>query len=319
MIVDLFPTEEQTLVQGSIAALLADRLPVERLRATSSHAAAAEMTLWPQLTEIGLFGLGLAEERGGVGYTLAEEVLAAQLLGRHLASPAILAQMIAVHLAKDDDLRQRLIAGQERAAFLNPLDADIAHLIDGAGAGHGVIVGSGLSLVRVDTLGPALPVDGIDETVSMFRLAGCRPAAGRDGRADRLSLLLAAYLSGIAASVRDMAVSYAKTREQFGQPIGAFQAIKHMCADMALRAAAADAQCRYAAVTAGSVLGTTQEIASARLLAGDAALANARANIQIHGGMGFTAECDAHLYLKRAHLVCALGSSRRAEQTRILG
>jgi alkylation response protein AidB-like acyl-CoA dehydrogenase len=60
------------------------------------------------------------------------------------------------------------------------------------------------------------------------------------------------------------------------------------------------------------------EVAAARLLAGDAALANAKANIQIHGGMGFTAECDAHLFLKRAHLVAILGSNRRAEQSRLL-
>jgi alkylation response protein AidB-like acyl-CoA dehydrogenase len=118
-------------------------------------------------------------------------------------------------------------------------------------------------------------------------------------------------LAGVAEAARDMAVSYAATRVQFGQLIGAFQAVKHACADMAMRAEAAAAQTFYAAllVTAGNA-DTASDVASARLIAGKAALDNAKANIQVHGGMGFTQECDAHLYLKRAQLFSALNGSR---------
>ena len=75
--------------------------------------------------------------------------------------------------------------------------------------------------------------------------------------------MLAAYLTGIAKTATSMAVEYAKTREQFGQPIGGFQAIKHMCADMAVRAAAAESQVFYAAITAGEAESPAGEVAAA--------------------------------------------------------
>ncbi|MGJ3627928.1 acyl-CoA dehydrogenase family protein [Sphingomonas sp. MMS24-JH45] len=133
-----------------------------------------------------------------------------------------------------------------------------------------------------------------------------------------ISLLLSAYLTGVAQASTAMAVAYAGTREQFGQPIGAFQAVKHICADMATRAAAAEAQTFFAAATFGRGADDGAEVAAARLLAADAALANAKANIQVHGGMGFTAECDAHLLLKRAHLVARLGSDPAKDRIRLI-
>lgn len=153
----------------------------------------------------------------------------------------------------------------------------------------------------------------MDETVSLRRAwvqtlgdLGADPAL-----AAHADLLVCGYLAGVAEAARDMAVSYAATRVQFGQLIGAFQAVKHACADMAMRAEAAAAQTFYAAllVTAG-MADTESDVASARLIAGKAALDNAKANIQVHGGMGFTQECDAHLYLKRAQLFSALNGSR---------
>jgi alkylation response protein AidB-like acyl-CoA dehydrogenase len=90
-------------------------------------------------------------------------------------------------------------------------------------------------------------------------------------------------------------VQHARAREQFGQPIGAFQAIKHLCADMLTRAELARAAVYAAAVTADPA-----DIAAARLLADEAALRGTRDCLQVHGGMGFTWECEVHLHLKRA-------------------
>ena len=159
----------------------------------------------------------------------------------------------------------------------------------------------------------------MDETIALARITIPAPPLERSAAAERSSLLIAAYLTGIAQGATTMAVGHAKVREQFGQPIGAFQAIKHQCADMATRAAAAEAQTFHAAVTFGHGLDDASEVAAARMIAGTAALANAKANIQIHGGMGFTAECDAHLLLKRAHLMTALGSRPAGERRRLLG
>jgi alkylation response protein AidB-like acyl-CoA dehydrogenase len=316
MIVDLLPSDEQQLIDDSVRALLAERLPVERLRDAATHGGAAERAAWSDFAALGLFGIGIAETRGGLGLGAAEEALAARALGRNLVSLSVLAQMAATHLAPEDDLRARLISGDVRAAFANLVDDVSAQQIDGAGADRLILLGDGVSLIAAPAGASAVPC--IDETVALARFANGAPTPGRDAAADRASLLLSAYLTGIAQAALDMAVAYACTREQFGQPIGAFQAIKHGCADMAVRAAAAEAQVLHAAVTFGASLDDRAEVASARLLATDAAIGNANANLQIHGAMGFTAECDAHLYLKRARLVSVLGSSRQAEQDRLL-
>jgi alkylation response protein AidB-like acyl-CoA dehydrogenase len=116
------------------------------------------------------------------------------------------------------------------------------------------------------------------------------------------ALLTAAFCVGMADALTDLAVAYAKEREQFNRPIGSFQAVKHLCADMAVRAELA----RTAVYAAACVLDdpATGELAralsGAKLLANDAAVVNGKSATQVFGGMGFTWEVDVHLYLKRA-------------------
>ncbi len=319
MIVDLTPSDDQRMIEDSVLSFLSDHLPVERLRETTSAGGAAESALWGELAALGLFGMGISEDAGGLGLGLAEEALVARALGRHLASPSVLAQMIAPHIA--EEARQGdLISGATRAAFANSLDDSHAHLIDGNHADMILLMrDSGSVLLQRDTAGAAAIVQGMDETVSLARISLSASPTTRSSATERASLLIAAYLTGIAQGATALAVDYAKVREQFGQPIGAFQAIKHQCADMATRAAACDAQTFHAAVTFGHGLDDASEVAAARMLAGRAALANAKANIQIHGGMGFTAECDAHLFLKRATLMNMIGNCPAAERHRLLG
>ncbi|MCU1381280.1 MAG: acyl-CoA dehydrogenase protein, partial [Acidimicrobiales bacterium] len=128
----------------------------------------------------------------------------------------------------------------------------------------------------------------------------------RVGDADRFRLqgtiLAAALMVGSAHAVTDLAVRYAKEREQFGRPIGSFQAVKHLLADMAVRAAVAQAAVYAAGVTYDdpSVGDPARAASAAKVTAGDAAVRNGKGAIQVHGGMGFTWEVDAHLHLKRA-------------------
>ena len=132
------------------------------------------------------------------------------------------------------------------------------------------------------------------------------------------SALAAALLVGIATAETDLAVAYAKERRQFGRPIGSFQAVKHICADMLTRAEVA----RAAVYAAGVHLDghgdgdTARAVTGAMLLASEAAFANGKACVQVHGGMGFTWEIDAHLYLKRAAALIALhgGADTYAEE-----
>jgi alkylation response protein AidB-like acyl-CoA dehydrogenase len=128
----------------------------------------------------------------------------------------------------------------------------------------------------------------------------------------RASVLAAAALVGIAEATRDMAAEYSKVRVQFGKPIGAYQAIKHRCADMAVRAEAASSQVLFAALSIDEGRPDDAfQAASAKVVASDAAIRNAADNIQIHGGMGYTFEHDAHLYLKRAHVFDRIAGDSR--------
>ena len=133
------------------------------------------------------------------------------------------------------------------------------------------------------------------------------------------ALLLAAALAGLAEKACYLAVDYAKLREQFGKPIGSFQAIKHRCADMAVRQRLAWYQCCLAALKLeANAPDAAMQVASAKLLAAEAAHENGRACIQIHGGIGFQAECDAHWFVKRAAIYDQAGGSMQLQAERII-
>jgi alkylation response protein AidB-like acyl-CoA dehydrogenase len=147
--------------------------------------------------------------------------------------------------------------------------------------------------------------------LDLEQIAHCAPA----DVSLRAEVLVAAMLTGLAEGSRDMAVSYAQVREQFGKTIGSFQAIKHRCADMAVRCEVAMCQTVWSAVkTRDGAADAVREVAAARLLAQQAAEDNGAANIQIHGAMGFTDEAGAHHFLKRALLLRQLGDSGAQRQ-----
>ncbi|MDX3249324.1 acyl-CoA dehydrogenase family protein, partial [Streptomyces sp. ME18-1-4] len=139
--------------------------------------------------------------------------------------------------------------------------------------------------VRVRSVDPLTPLHQVK--------AG---GAGASVAVDPVAVLLtAAEQVGTATRACELAVQHARAREQFGQPIGAFQAVKHLCAELLVRVEVARAALYAAAVTADSA-----DIAAARLLADEAAVRGTRDCLQVHGGMGFTWESDVHLLLKRA-------------------
>ncbi|MDG2003755.1 MAG: acyl-CoA/acyl-ACP dehydrogenase [Novosphingobium sp.] len=325
MILDLMLSDEQELVQDSTGGFLADRLPLERLREEANWQADAEILVWDELTELGLFGLGVEESRGGIGMSLAEEVIVAQALGEQLVSPLVLATMVAAHLGDAGEY-----AAGRRASFATPVrrgkygERIEVHLLDSKASEDIVLLlPDRAMLFDRSALADLTPVATMDETVGFERATLDHAAARLSVEGSRLfeqaELLISSCLAGIAQQACNMAVAYAGMREQFGQPIGAFQAVKHSCAEMARRAEAALCQTRLA--TAQSLADTpdSSAIACARLLAGDGAIENAKANIQVHGGMGFTFEANAHLLLKRAHLLVSLNGNRAQLLQRIIG
>ncbi|MFE2533989.1 acyl-CoA dehydrogenase family protein [Streptomyces sp. NPDC059371] len=237
--------------------------------------------LWRELGAAGFFALRLPEAEGGVGQGLPEAVLAFEEAGRLLLP----GPLIATHLAAGT-----VPGAAAGAVVVTSADRGLVEWLDEA------------DVVRGDAAG-AEPLDSVDPLTPLHRLpvTDGRPAGrGAPGTApapDRLlvSLLTAAEQLGSAARTCEAAVQHARTREQFGQPIGAFQAVQHLCAGMLARVEVA-----RAAVYAASVTADPADVAAARVLADEAAVRGARDCLQVHGGMGFTWESDVHLHLKRA-------------------
>src|SRR5690242_641723 len=124
MFIDLLPTEDQAMIRDSVLLLIKRAFPVERLRKAEAIYGAAERRVWNELTELGLFGLGVSTDAGGVGYSTAEEVVVSREFGRALVSPLVLSSMLATHVAVaagNKALADGLIQGTIRAAFANPL------------------------------------------------------------------------------------------------------------------------------------------------------------------------------------------------------
>lgn len=290
---DFQPTQDQRDLRAGVRDLLAGRYGREELRASVDAAAATgrsvDRALWRELGEAGFFALRLPEDEGGVGLGLPEAVLVFEEAGRALLP----GPLVATHLAAG------LVAGAaEGESVVTAFDLEgplVAHLGEAdavLGAdGEPVEVYSGEPVRSADPLTPLARVS----------VPG-RPVAGGPYR-DAGALLTAALQLGSALRTVELAVRYAKEREQFGQPIGGFQAVKHLCAQMLVRAEVARTAVYAAAVTADPA-----EVAGAKLLADEAAVRGARDCLQVHGGMGFTWEADVHLHLKRAWV--------RAEQWR---
>ena len=156
----------------------------------------------------------------------------------------------------------------------------------------------------ISSFDPLVPVavgtlDGVTALVSIDDASALRL---------RADVLVASELAGMARATCEQSTQYAKDREQFGTPIGAFQAVKHRCADMAVRAEAAECSVRYAAL---ALIGSGGEenrdsapfhVHAARAVAADAAIENAQVNVQNHGGIGFTWEHTAHRYVTRSQI-----------------
>ncbi len=248
--------------------------------------------------------------------TAGDEVAAKQWLGSIATG-----ETIATLAITEDSGRWDLDAITTRASKKDgswTLDGHKSFVIDGHTAGLILVAArtdAGLSLFAVESDAPGLtrtPLATMDQTRKQARLEfSATPATlvGRDGDAaaglektlQLAAVALAAEQVGGAQRVLDNAVDYAKNRMQFGRPIGSFQAIKHKCADMLLEVESAKSAAYYGAWAAAT---DDDELALAASLAksycSEAYFHCAAENIQIHGGIGFTWEHDAHLYFKRA-------------------
>jgi alkylation response protein AidB-like acyl-CoA dehydrogenase len=319
---DLMLSGDQEAVRDAIRDVLREQASAERVRAALASDQAFDARLWSTAAELGWFGLSVSEGRGGAGYGLPEAMILFVELGRSVAPGPWLGTVSAAHAlgaaSAPTDMLATVLRGGRVALVDDPRDAlgtgttvdgTDPNVVDGGIATHFLVLGSATARI-VDaqhTACEARPC--IDPTRRLARVRFERSAAKPVGdvAADVrrwATVLAAAEATGVAERALEMSVEYAKVREQFGRPIGSFQAIKHRCADMAVRTEVARSAVTYAAVAIEEERDDAPlAVHIAKSLATDAAIANTTDNIQNHGGIGYTWEADAHLYLKRARLL----------------
>ncbi|MCV7077189.1 acyl-CoA dehydrogenase [Mycobacterium szulgai] len=296
----------------------------------------ARPPFWHDLVELGWLGLHIEEEHGGSGYGLPELVVVIEELGRAVAPgpfvPTVIASAV---IAKDGTAEQKarllpgLIDGTVTAGIGLGGDIQVSDGPNGIANGEaGVVLGAGLAELLLVAAGDDVLVlepgrDGVSVDVpdnfdptrrcGRVRLHNVSVAAGdvlpgaRESALARARTLLAAEAVGGAADCVDAAVGYAKVRQQFGRTIATFQAVKHHCANMLVASESGIAAVWDAARAESEDEDQFRLISAvAAALALPAYARNAELNIQVHGGIGFTWEHDAHLHLRRALVIAGL-------------
>jgi alkylation response protein AidB-like acyl-CoA dehydrogenase len=284
---DLSPEERE--LQQWVRELCVREYPMERLRA---NAGKVDLAAWNALWDAGIFSI-VTDGDDGVATGLKDTVLAFEELGRALVPGPL------VGTIDGRDHKVTGVVARETRVIDHLESLDELQVIDGAG------------LWLIEDVGQveAEPIDDpLDPLTPQYRVLGL-PQGAPDGPAESAArrwiegaALTAAMQVGIAARCTELAVAYAKEREQFGKPIGSFQAVKHICADMLVRAEVARAAVHAAGVMLDdpSSGDPARAAAAAKVVADEAAFRNGKDCVQVHGGMGFTWEVDFHLYLKRA-------------------
>jgi len=308
--VDFRVNAEQKALQEGVRSFCDGRITVETLREREGKGG-FDRSLWTELAQLGVCNLRRPEERGGLGLGGVEAALVFEELGRCLAPGPLVWSQLAADFVDGAATGEVVVGGLDltgasQEPFLVEHRSAIDVLLVVRSGGVERVDPGRLSAQPVATpLDPLTPLHHVEEL----------PAGERIGDADLANrlrsvggTLAAAQLLGMAEGAMDLALNYAKEREQFGRAIGSFQALKHMFADMFARRELARAAVYAAAATLDDpgVGNSSRAVSSGKLMAGEAAMKTARDCIQIHGGMGYTWEVPAHSYFKRTWVLESL-------------
>jgi 3-oxochol-4-en-24-oyl-CoA dehydrogenase len=288
--------------------------------------------VFASLAELGLFGVAVPEDCGGAGGSIEDLCAMVEEAAMALVPGPVATTALAALVISDPELLAALASGERFAGVALEgdveFDSDTSRASGAVGLALGAADGGVLLLpadgkwLLVDTDGDGVlvePLRATDFSRPLARVvltsAPASPLVLSPERVENLTAtVLAAEAAGLTRWSLDTAVAYAKVREQFGKPIGSFQAVKHLCAEMLCRAEQAQVAAADAARAAGDC--DDRQFAIAAALAASVGIAAAKANvkdcIQVLGGIGCTWEHDAHLYLRRAHSIgCFLGGPER--------
>lgn len=327
-------SDEQQMLQDSARRFFAERHPLARARLALPWSDKSQQALWQDMADMGWLGLLAPEAQGGLELGMCEAYLIAEAAGRQLlnlplaASAVLLPLLLRESSGGNSDLArwvEALTAG--RSAFHASFEA--VQTLDHAQQCSQQLLVYGLQTQQPELQLAALPLH--DETTApasssvldstlrcapLTGVAGASPAldwislhisqAGRQHALAGYRLARVAELLGAAAASLDLACDYARQREQFGKAIGSYQGIKHPLANAWMALDNARLCALYAAAALDGKRADWQfACAAAELTAMEGAQQVAHTTLQVHGGLGFTWEHDAHLYLKRVHHVSA--------------
>ena len=337
---DFALSDEQKMLQESARRFFAERHPLSRTRRALQWSDEAQRGLWRDMAGMGWLGLLAAEEQGGLELGMCEAFLVAEAAGRQLlnlpfASSAVLLPLLLRASAQPDGGLAHwvgeVVAGRaainlsfDGMLFIDH-DRQCSHqwLVRGLRDGEAGIALTQWPCAAEDEERPWAEPAGLDPSLRSARMVpgAVRADSGPTLVWDALNMTegdrafaLACYrmarigeLLGAAGASLDLSCDYARQREQFGKPIGSYQAIKHHLANAWMALDNARLAALYAVASLdGALPDWSFACAAAELTAIEGCLRMGRAAIQIHGGLGFTWEHDAHLYLKRIHHVCAM-------------
>lgn len=331
-------SETQQLLAKTARQFLANECPIAEVRRIMEMPTAHDAALHRKMAEQGWTGIAVPEEQGGMGLGMIELAATFEQLGRAIVPGAFFSTVaLAAPLLETADLLAPLCEGTATAtAALIEADANWdtdsweCAVTDGRLTGAKMFVPDAaeaafllaaardhgeLGVYRIAKDAPGLeiiPLKSIDLTRRLYevrfqstpaeRIAQGPVAAEAIARALRIATLaLTAEMAGGMARVLELTVEYAKARKQFETPIGKFQAVQHMCADMYLWSESTKSAVYYAAYALDKNLPEADAALSvAKVYAADAYREIGNRGIQVHGGMGFTWENDVHLYYRRA-------------------
>jgi alkylation response protein AidB-like acyl-CoA dehydrogenase len=303
----------------------------DELRSVAADLLAKDRAVdWPAIVDAGWVGLEVPERLGGAGVTFAEVAVICEEMGRAASANSYLGSAVlaigTLNALHPSDTRDRLLAGAASGSIrvaiaLEPFD----FVPDAEGADWILMIANGGvadAAVRVtpqpvldETRRLAMVTADELEVSDVLRFAGDPEAQVRLLR-DRAAVAIACDSLGLSEALLSATVSHAKVRQQFGRPIGSFQAVKHACADMLVKISVAR---QLVSIAIESVVQGRNDAAAsmAKSYACSAAVDIAGKAMQLHGGIGYTWESGIHVYLKRATLNRSLFGSPAAHRKQL--
>ena len=318
---DFTITDDQATLTQGVRDYLAGVHGPEVLRALDASDSRRSDAIWQGLAEMGLPGLLVPEAQGGLALSLLDGVLIASELGRAgvaepIADTALIAAPVLARAGGQDALLEAIARGEAKVALQHPLNPWTADL---DAASH-LLSAKDTQLLLAEPTGDVQPLDSVDPLRRLF--APVAAEGGVVGSADALldhaALMSAAQLVGVADAMLALSTEYAKSRNQFGQPIGSFQAVKHHLASAVVNIEFAKPVIQRAAIALGeSHASAAVHVSHAKIAATDAAWAMSETAIQVHGAMGYTYEVDLHFWMKRSWALAGAWGDRAFHLRRI--